>query len=186
MPRPSSWILSALGALGILCACGGDSGNPTEPQATATPTPVAATATPVATNPPTTPSEPEVCEDCNPGPVASVGARVFYAGDKPLNQGGTKRCGADDPTCYDSASNNDVVFANEFVIFDVTPRNSSGQKCCRDSAVNWQFENRELFEHVVGSNKFQYRVYARRRGIAQVYVLIDGVRSSPTLNVQIR
>jgi hypothetical protein len=156
--------------------------SPTQPPAppptgapTATPTPAAPTATPV-------PTPVEAPEDDNPGPVNTVGVRIFQASSAPLNQGGELRPGP----YYDEATNQDVVYLGEFVIFDTTPKNSSDLKCCRDSRVSWHFENGNFFEHIVGSNKFQYRVFARRRGVAQVYTMIDGVPSQVTLNVQIR
>jgi hypothetical protein len=195
MKRILFWSAGSLSGLLILFSCGGDSGtspNNTPPVGsvapTATPAPApTATPGPRATPAPATPEIPAAAEDDNPGPAVTVRNRVFYVSDKPLNQGGEIRCGADiTRPCYEEASNHDVMRRGEFAIFDTTPLNAAGQKCCRDATVVWSFENGGVFDHVVGSNKFQYRVYGRAVGVAQVRARVDGIDGVPILNVEVR
>jgi hypothetical protein len=188
MNRKLFWSVGSLSGLLILFSCGGGSSTPTTPDPVSPPVgSVSPTATPVPAGPAATPTPAGPAEDDNPGPVATVQNRVFYASDKPLNQGGEVRCGSDvTRPCYEEASNHDVVFVGEFLILDVTPKNSANQKCCRDASVSWSFDNGNIFEHVVGSNKFQYRLYARRKGIAQVRARADGIDGAPILNIEVR
>jgi hypothetical protein len=176
-----SWVPVVVAAV-WLSSCTESPTQPPEPPPTGAPTATPTPGTPAAPTATPVPTVVEPPEDDNPGPVHAVGVRIFQASSAPLNQGGELRPGP----YYDEATNQDVVYLGEFIIFDTTPKNSSDLKCCRGSNVSWHFENGTLFEHIVGSNKFQYRVFARRRGVAQVYTVIDGVRSQVTLNVQIR
>jgi hypothetical protein len=180
--KPTWFVIAGLFGLAlILPSCGSGSAGPAAPTNNPPVAAATATSTPAGTaTPPPTPTPP--FEDDNPGPVATVSTRLFVVASEAPNRGGEVRQGP----FYDPDSNTDVVRVGEFIIFDTTPKNAAGEKCQTRSLPVWTFENRTLFEHVVGSQPFQYRVYARRRGIVQVSTVIDGVQSNPVLNVEVR
>jgi hypothetical protein len=182
-------ILGSLSILALLSSCGGDTpGGPTG--GTPTPTPVgAATATPTpggTATPVPTAAPPD--EDANPGPVTLVFTRVYVAKPSPSSLDTREGNGTASPY-YDEKSNNEVVFLNEFIILDTTPKNAAGQKCQAQNVPQWEVPAGSKLQLLgvngIGSNPFQFRAIATGRGLIAAYTVIDGVRSN-VINIEIR
>lgn len=157
--------LSVVCAVGLLSSCGGGSNTPNTP-GTPPPTSPPATATPTA--PPTTDPQSGLA----PGPVTRVTVYIYqqYHGGKP-EQGGTIEQKTLD------GQGRWVVHVNDFIVFDSTQKNASGEICRYSKPPTYELNDPSRMIEVLGNsgNPFLYRVVVRGTGEAQLVSTVDGV-----------
>ncbi len=155
-----------IGVVGLSSSCGGGSKSPTGP---ASPTPTA-TATPTPTPTPTATPDPQA--DLAPGPVTRVTLYIYqqYHGGKP-EQGGTIEQKTLD------GQGRWVLHVNDFVVFDSTQKNASGEICRYSRPPTYELDDPSRIINVLGNsgNPFLYRVEVRGTGEAKLVSTVDGV-----------
>jgi hypothetical protein len=133
------------------------------------------TALPSPTPPPPAPTGGNPTSNLAPGPVARYTIKV-----RSIDVAGGGGQSFRDP--YQNGEGQWVVHPDEFVVLDSTQKNATGELCRVQSyPPSWSIDEegqRVLVPRVGQNNPFLLRLDVRKKGVARVYAVVDGVESN--------
>lgn len=174
-----SVLLSSVSALAVLAACGGGgSSSPTAP-VTTQPTSATTTTQPTATPTPNTSATPW---DCNRAELAGGPVVTYRFKLKAIRRDGAFIEGPPEGSDFQRDSQGRIIVrVGDFLTFDSTQKNGSGQICQWDDDPRWSVSNRSVFSERTEASRqttacnFLLRGDVVRTGEFTVDASLDGI-----------